>query len=155
VSAARRRIPEGELLEGSGYRIMLAPGRYRASSVPVYLEGVSVRARGGDVVHCELCDHLLIRRSRLVGPGETAETLKVNQSQHVYVERSNVFGAGDNAIDFVAVQHGHCWPTASTTRATGARTPRAARRTSAWQAPRSTPAAPAASRPVRAPASSS
>ncbi len=68
---------------------------------------MSVRARGGDVVHCERCDHFLIRRSRLVGRGETAETLKVNQSQHVYVERSNVSGAGDNAIDFVAVQHGH------------------------------------------------
>jgi len=144
VSAAWRRIPEGEELQGTGYRIMLAPGRYRAADVPVYwekrygtreapviiaaadgpgtvrlpalnlfdvrylyLEGVTVSARGGDVVHCERCDHFLIRRSRLAGRDETAETLKVNQSQHVYVERSDIFGAGDNAIDFVAVQHGH------------------------------------------------
>ena len=144
VSAAWRRIPEGTELRETGYRILLAPGRYRAADVPVYwerrygtreapvvvaaaggpgtvrlpalnlfdvryfyIEGVTVSARGGDVVHCERCDHLLIRRSRLAGRGEAAETLKVNQSQHVYVERSDVFGAADNAIDFVAVQHGH------------------------------------------------
>jgi hypothetical protein len=35
------------------------------------------------------------------------ETIKVNQSQHIYIENSDIHGADDNAIDFVAVQYGH------------------------------------------------
>ena len=35
------------------------------------------------------------------------ETVKVNQSTHVYIEDSRIGGADDNAIDFVAVQDGH------------------------------------------------
>lgn len=31
------------------------------------------------------------------------ETVKVNQSTHVYIEDSRIGGAADNAIDFVAV----------------------------------------------------
>lgn len=33
--------------------------------------------------------------------------MKVNQSRYVYVERSDIASASDNALDFVAVQHGH------------------------------------------------
>lgn len=73
-----------------------------------------VPAPAGDAFHCESCDHLLLRNVRLNGgvysPEATAvahETLKVNQSQHVYVEDSTISGADDNAIDFVAVQYGH------------------------------------------------
>lgn len=63
----------------------------------------------GDAFHCERCDHLLLRGVKLEGGvgREAHETLKVNQSQHVYVEDSDVSGADDNAIDFVAVQYGH------------------------------------------------
>lgn len=68
----------------------------------------------GDAFHCESCDHLLLRNVRLIGgvysPQATSvahETLKVNQSRHVYVEDSTISGAEDNAIDFVAVQFGH------------------------------------------------
>jgi hypothetical protein len=35
------------------------------------------------------------------------ETVKVNQSTHIYIEDSRIGGADDNAIDFVAVQDGH------------------------------------------------
>jgi len=62
----------------------------------------------GDVVHCEKCDHLLIRDCHLSGGARQAqETLKVNQSQNVYVESSTIHGAYDNNIDFVSVQYGH------------------------------------------------
>jgi hypothetical protein len=63
----------------------------------------------GDAFHCEQCDHLLLRGVRLDGGAsrEAHETLKVNQSRHVYVEDCDISGADDNAIDFVAVQYGH------------------------------------------------
>ncbi len=63
----------------------------------------------GDAVHCEQCDHFLVRRAVLDGSimHEARQTLKVSQSQYVYVEASDVFGAADNALDFVAVQYGH------------------------------------------------
>jgi hypothetical protein len=74
----------------------------------LYLIGLSmVPQPAGDVFHCEQCDHILIRDSRLDGGDEAHETVKVNQSQHVYIESSVVRGAEDNAIDFVAVQYGH------------------------------------------------
>lgn len=70
----------------------------------------------GDVYHCELCDHVLIRNVTFTGgvrPTEGSEapvaheTVKVNQSTNVYIEDSRIGGADDNAIDFVAVQDGH------------------------------------------------
>lgn len=69
-----------------------------------------------DVYHCESCDHILIRGVTFTGgvrPAEGSgapvahETVKVNQSTHVYIEDSRIGGADDNAIDFVAVQDGH------------------------------------------------
>jgi hypothetical protein len=66
---------------------------------------------GADAFHCELCTYLLLRGVTMAGaPPESynaRETLKVNQSQHIYVEDSDIYGAGDNAIDYVAVQYGH------------------------------------------------
>ena len=65
----------------------------------------------GDALHCERCSNLLLRGMTLNGAGqgtvEAHETLKVNQSDHIYIERSDISGANDNAIDFVAVQYGH------------------------------------------------
>ena len=69
-----------------------------------------------DVFHCEDCDHLLLRNVTFTGGARPVdgvdapvahETLKVNQSTHVYVEDARIGGADDNAIDFVAVQQGH------------------------------------------------
>lgn len=75
----------------------------------LYLIGLNMRPQpAGDVFHCEQCDHILIRDSRLDGGDfEAHETVKFNQSQHVYIESSTVSGADDNAIDFVGVQYGH------------------------------------------------
>lgn len=71
-----------------------------------YLLNVTI-ANAGDVFHCELCDHLLIRNSVLTGGNRDAqETLKVNQSQYVYIQDSELAEAWDNTIDFVAVQYG-------------------------------------------------
>lgn len=75
----------------------------------LYLIGLDLRPDPpGDVVHCEQCDHLLVRDSHLDGGARQArETFKANQSRHVYIESSTIHGAYDNAVDFVAVQHGH------------------------------------------------
>ena len=59
-----------------------------------------------DLFHCELCQHVLLTRSTLVGsPTQLHENVKVNQSQHIAITGNLISGADDNAIDFVAVQH--------------------------------------------------
>ncbi len=79
----------------------------------LYLLGITTRGEEGDVLHFELCDHLLLRDVIVGGLGDITtfdapqEALKVNQSRHVYIERCDISGAFDNAVDFVAVQHGH------------------------------------------------
>ncbi|HEU4388390.1 MAG TPA: right-handed parallel beta-helix repeat-containing protein [Blastocatellia bacterium] len=79
----------------------------------LYLIGLKLEANGGDVLHFEKCDHVLVKQTEIKGVGEIAanggpqETLKVNQCQNVYVEDSDISGAWDNAVDFVAVQYGH------------------------------------------------
>lgn len=65
----------------------------------------------GDAIHCEKCDHFLVRGTTLYGGEpesyEAQETMKINQSQYVYLEDNDISGAFDNAVDFVAVQFGH------------------------------------------------
>lgn len=62
----------------------------------------------GDALHCELCDHVLVRGMTISGGARVAqEAVKFNQSQYVYFEDNDISGAWDNAVDFVAVQHGH------------------------------------------------
>ncbi len=66
---------------------------------------------GTDAFHCEKCDHLLLRGNTIIGANPDTyngqETVKVNQSQYVFIEDNDISGAWDNAVDFVAVQHGH------------------------------------------------
>ena len=66
---------------------------------------------GGNVIHIERGDHILIRSCRLNGfdgaENQPQETLKVNQSQYLYVESSDISGAFWFALDYVAVQYGH------------------------------------------------
>lgn len=77
-----------------------------------YVLGVAITSEF-DPFHCERCDHLLLREVTLAGVPDgrsgdrPQETLKVNQSSNVFVEDSVISGATDNAVDFVAVQHGH------------------------------------------------
>lgn len=82
----------------------LYDGRY------IYFFNLNI-ASGGDAFHCEKCDHVLVRGSSFVGADpetyNTQETVKVNQSQHIYFEDNDISGAWDNAVDFVAVQYGH------------------------------------------------
>ncbi|MBV9493774.1 MAG: right-handed parallel beta-helix repeat-containing protein [Acidobacteria bacterium] len=75
----------------------------------LYLIGLDMRPDPpGDVVHCERCEHFLIRDSNLDGGDRQAhDMVKINQSQNVYIEDSTLSGADDNTIDFVAVQYGH------------------------------------------------
>lgn len=60
-----------------------------------------------DVFHCEQCSYILLRGLTLNGRGAAHETIKVNQSDHIYIENSNISGSYENAIDYVAVQYGH------------------------------------------------
>ncbi len=77
----------------------------------LYLLGLDIRAGGGDILHCEACDHFLLRDSIVRGAAPATfavqETVKINQSSHVYLEDNEISGAWDNAVDFVAVQYGH------------------------------------------------
>lgn len=79
----------------------------------LYLDGLEITAGGGDVVHLESCSHVLLRDTTIRGTGDIAayaapqEALKANQCQYVYIENCDISGAWDNAVDFVAVQHGH------------------------------------------------
>ncbi len=145
IGAAWGRIPQGQPLQGTGYRINLVAGDYPDTIFPVYWENrhgteqfpiiltsadgdgaarllgnlnifdvdylslIGLRIENaGDVLHCEQCRHLLIRRSTLWGGARQAhETLKINQSQYVYIEESDIGGSYENPIDFVAVQYGH------------------------------------------------
>ncbi|MEZ4670016.1 MAG: GDSL-type esterase/lipase family protein [Anaerolineae bacterium] len=79
-------------------------GRY------IYFINLNI-ASGTDAFHCEKCDHLLLRGNTFVGAEpdtyNTQETVKVNQSQHVFIEGNDFSGAWDNVVDFVAVQYGH------------------------------------------------
>ena len=97
--------------DGPGAAIL--PGLSIFGSRYLYLIGLRMQAGADDVLHCEQCDHFLVRQCQVVGIGDPAtynspqEALKVNQSQYVYVEDSDLSGAYGNAIDFVAVQNGH------------------------------------------------
>jgi hypothetical protein len=81
----------------------------------VYLQDFSIRTdtttpeEAGDAFQCEQCQYLLLRRMNIHGLRREAqtETVKINQSQHIYIEDSVIAGAGDNALDMVAVQYGH------------------------------------------------
>jgi len=148
LSEAWSRVPIGQELAATGYRILLTAGTYPADEVPVYWEsrwgtyehpvileaadgpgtailpslnfsdcrylyllGLAVSAPGGDVLHCERCDYFLLRQTGVAGAdpatNEVQETLKINQSSHVYIEESDIAGAWDNAVDCVGVQTGH------------------------------------------------
>ncbi|HMO02950.1 MAG TPA: right-handed parallel beta-helix repeat-containing protein [Oligoflexia bacterium] len=82
-----------------------------------YLLNVEIQNRVsggyGDSFHCERCHHILLRSNSFNGApnglsvGSIAhETVKFNQSSHIYIESNDIQGAGDNGIDFVAVQYG-------------------------------------------------
>lgn len=79
----------------------------------MYLIGLRVESGGGDVLHFDASNHILLRNTTVVGLGNLAtydapqEALKVNQSQYFYIEDCDISGAWDNAIDFVGVQYGH------------------------------------------------
>lgn len=95
------------------------PGTVRLPSLNIfdcrslYLVGLWIEAGGGDVLHFERCENVLLRDTTVRGTGNIAtyaapqEALKANQSRHIYIENCDISGGWDNAIDFVAVQHGH------------------------------------------------
>lgn len=72
----------------------------------LYIESLTINVNG-DVLHCELCDHLLLRNVDFRGNGDAHETVKINQSQYLYIENSDLSGSYENVIDFVSVQYGH------------------------------------------------
>ena len=101
---------------GGGTAILRA-GLNIANVAFVYFIDVDIIPQpAADVFHCESCDHILLRNVTFTGGARPVEgsdaavaheTVKVNQSTHIYIEDSRIGGADDNAIDFVAVQDGH------------------------------------------------
>ncbi|MBI4469353.1 MAG: right-handed parallel beta-helix repeat-containing protein [Acidobacteria bacterium] len=97
--------------DGSGTASLPAMSLYDCRYL--YIVGLRLEAGEGDVLHLEKCDHVLLRQMVVTGSGDISinqgpqETLKVNQSRHVYVEECDISGAWDNAVDFVGVQYGH------------------------------------------------
>ncbi len=75
----------------------------------VYVQDFHINVDGGDGLHWERCHHVLARRMRINSARTEGqdETVKVNQSQHVYLEDCDISDAGDNCVDVVAVQYGH------------------------------------------------
>ena len=75
----------------------------------LYLVGLRFASTLGDAVHCERCDHFLLRDSVVRGApaasDKVGDLLKINQSQYVYLEGNDISGASDNSVDFVAVQY--------------------------------------------------
>jgi hypothetical protein len=67
---------------------------------------------GGNTLHFEACDHVLVEGCRITGLGEREayttpqETVKVNQCGYVTIRGCDISGAWNPAVDFVAVQHG-------------------------------------------------
>lgn len=66
---------------------------------------------GGNVIHVSAAQHVLIRQCKLDGfdgvERQPQETLKANQTQHLYVEDSDISGAAWYPLDFMVVQYGH------------------------------------------------
>jgi len=87
-------------------QVVLRGGLNIYDSHYIYFENLSASING-DVFHCELCDHILLRNVVFNGGGSAQETVKVNQSQYLYIENSDLSGAYENVIDYVAVQYGH------------------------------------------------
>jgi hypothetical protein len=82
----------------------------------LYLLGLAVvtdpgYGGGGNVVHLQECDHVLLRDCRLDGydgrKNQPQETLKANQCRELYVERCDIGGADWMVLDYVAVHGGH------------------------------------------------
>ena len=74
--------------------------------------GGTAETGGGNTLHFEACDHLLIKGCRVTGFGSREdyttpqETVKVNQCSYVTIQGCDISGAWNPAVDFVAVQHG-------------------------------------------------
>ncbi|MBF0491776.1 MAG: thrombospondin type 3 repeat-containing protein [Deltaproteobacteria bacterium] len=62
---------------------------------------------GGNTIHIEQGDHILLRGSKIISDHSPQEALKVNQSQYIYFENGEVTGASNAVIDYVSVQYGH------------------------------------------------
>ncbi|MFP5212745.1 MAG: right-handed parallel beta-helix repeat-containing protein [Acidobacteriota bacterium] len=66
---------------------------------------------GGNVLHLEKGNHILVRKCRLNGNDGTVnqpqETIKANQCRYLYMEDSDISGGLLFSLDYVAVQYGH------------------------------------------------
>ncbi len=100
-----------QAVDGAGTARLPAMNLFDVRSM--YLIGLRLESGGGDVLHFDASNHILLRNTTVVGLGNLAtydapqEALKVNQSQYFYIEDCDISGAWDNAIDFVGVQYGH------------------------------------------------
>ena len=74
--------------------------------------GGTPESGGGNTLHFEACDHVLIDRCTVRGLGDREayttpqETVKANQCSYLTIQDSDISGAWNPAVDFVAVQYG-------------------------------------------------
>ncbi len=78
----------------------------------VYLRGLVFEpANGGDGLHLDSCEYVLIRDCAIRGgPGTQRlgrEGLKANQCEYLYVEDSEIANAYGNALDYMCCHYGH------------------------------------------------
>ena len=75
----------------------------------IIFDSLNIELTEGDPFHCEKCDYVFLRGNVFRGANPdtyaTQETLKFNQSQHIFLIENDISGAWDNAIDFVGVQY--------------------------------------------------
>jgi hypothetical protein len=74
--------------------------------------GGTTESGGGNTLHFEACDHVLIDGCTIRGLGDRElyttpqETVKANQCRYLTIQDSDISGAWNPAVDFVAVQYG-------------------------------------------------
>ncbi|MBI5651201.1 MAG: right-handed parallel beta-helix repeat-containing protein [Chloroflexi bacterium] len=101
-------------MNGAG-TVTLQGGLNLASVDYLYLYDLTIQAGGAagafanNVLHCDQCDHVLLRGLTITGltPGDFQEVFKANQSDYLYLENSDLSGTYQTVLDYFAVRSGH------------------------------------------------
>lgn len=90
-------------VDGRGKAVLPSVTLFRVRDVEFRRVKLRSPGLGGDLLQCERCNGLTLRRITALG-SNNQETVKVNQSSRVTITGSVLRNAGDNVIDLVAVR---------------------------------------------------
>jgi len=90
-------------VDGRGKAVLPSVTLFRVRDVEFRRVKFRSPGLGGDLLQCERCNGLTLRRVTALG-SNNQETVKVNQSSRVTITGSVLRSAGDNVIDLVAVR---------------------------------------------------